>query len=140
MIIDYFSSILRSDHNVVEHTHFVCDKLCAFWAILFSFRFTIGLNTFIVARLEFFWYNRRLRTRIASGLFVSHLRSETNKSHIMRKTPKYLILWCFWKIVDIISLNFCCYQFNKLFFNALQIFLLRLCWDFKNKSLKKVCK
>ncbi|ELU65060.1 hypothetical protein PNI0006_02285 [Streptococcus pneumoniae PNI0006] len=30
-----------------------------FCAIFFSFRFTIGLNTFIVSRLEFFWYNLR---------------------------------------------------------------------------------
>lgn len=59
LIIDDFSSILRCEDNVVEHNHFVCDKLCAFCAILFSSRFTIGLNTFIVSRLEFFWYNLR---------------------------------------------------------------------------------
>ena len=54
MIIDYFSSILRDEHNVIEQCHFVCDKLCAFCAIFFFFCFTIGLNTFIVSRLEFF--------------------------------------------------------------------------------------
>ncbi len=54
LIINDFSSILRGEHNVIEHIDFVCDKLCAFCAIFFSFRFTIGLNTFIVSRLEFF--------------------------------------------------------------------------------------
>ena len=54
MIIDDFSSILRGEHKVIEHIHFVCDKLCAFCAIFCSFRFTIGLNTFIVSRLEIF--------------------------------------------------------------------------------------
>ena len=50
------------------HIHFVWDKLCAFWAILFSFRFRISLNTLIVSRLEFFGI-----TLIAGGSFVSHL-------------------------------------------------------------------
>ena len=59
LIINDFSSILRGEHNVMEHIHFVCDKLWDFCAMVFSFRFTIGLNTFIVSRLEFFWYNFR---------------------------------------------------------------------------------
>ena len=61
LFISYFNPLYL-------HIHFVCDKLCAFCAIFFSFRFTIGLNTFIVSRLEFLGYNR-----IAGGFFVSHL-------------------------------------------------------------------
>ena len=39
---------------MIEQCHFVYDKLWAFCAIFFSFRFIISLNTFIVSRLEFF--------------------------------------------------------------------------------------
>ncbi len=67
LIIDDFSSILRCEDNVVEHNHFVCDKLYAFCAILFSSRFTIGLNTFIVSRLEFFMYERLVFAQPLSG-------------------------------------------------------------------------
>ena len=85
LIIDDFSSILRGEDNVVEHSHFVCDKLCAFCAIFFSFRFTIGLNTFIVSRLEFFWYNLR-RAPAERVVYLSRtLRSATDKSNITKR-------------------------------------------------------
>ena len=42
-----------------------------FGAIFFSFRFTIGLNTLIVSRLEFFGGTLILRTRIAGGLLLT---------------------------------------------------------------------
>ena len=35
LIIDNFSSILRGEDNVVEHSHFVCDKLCAPQLLIF---------------------------------------------------------------------------------------------------------
>ena len=44
---------------ILTPCHFVCDKLWDFCAMFLSFRFTIGLNTFIVKRLEFFGYNLR---------------------------------------------------------------------------------
>ncbi|WP_455467431.1 hypothetical protein, partial [Streptococcus salivarius] len=46
-----------------------------------SFRFTIGLNTHIVTRLECFCYDGitfDAHPHSGCGLFVSHLRSETD--------------------------------------------------------------
>ncbi|CYT78507.1 Uncharacterised protein [Streptococcus suis] len=82
LIIDDFSSILRCEDNVVEHNHFICDKLCAFCAILFSSRFTIGLNTFIVSRLEFFGITFVAHPH--SGWFICHAPygARRTKSHI----------------------------------------------------------
>ena len=74
LIIDDFSSILRGEDNVAEHSHFVCDKLCAFCApqlLIFLvsakiIHWIIFLLLSLYSRLEHlycnafgvFWYNR----------------------------------------------------------------------------------
>lgn len=51
------------------HIHFVCDKLCAFCAILFSFRFTLGLNTFIGKRPITRYIEKHSKVWTDSGMF-----------------------------------------------------------------------
>ena len=86
LIIDHFSSILRGEHNVIEQCHFVCDKLCAFCAIFFSFRFTIGLNTFIVSRLEFFGITFDAHPHSGWFICLAPCGARRTSSHITKST------------------------------------------------------
>ena len=98
LIIDDFSSILRCEHKVIEHIHFVCDKLCAFCASFCSFRFTIGLNTFIVSCLEIFCITFNAHPH--SGWFICLAPTERDrlksliKSHAANAAIIYYVLNC----------------------------------------------
>ena len=75
------------------HIHFVCDKLCAFCAIFFSFRFTIGLNTFIVSRLEFFCITFDAHPHSGWFICLAPNGARRTNSHIIKRRPVDLLFF-----------------------------------------------
>ena len=85
--------------------HFVCDKLCAFCAIFFSFRFTIGFNTFIVSRLEFFCIIFDAHPHSGWFICLAPGGARRTNSHIIRKPLSWAVFIYFILELAIISKN-----------------------------------
>ena len=94
LFISYFNPLYL-------HIHFVCDKLCAFCAIFFSFRFTIGLNTLIVSRLEFFGITFDAHPHSGWFFCLAPNGARQTESHIIKRPDcsdlliVYVLNFCF---------------------------------------------